>query len=50
MEEVVKLFSTGLAQPLLSLMTFRITARKTAVGAITMALILMATGRAIRNA
>jgi hypothetical protein len=50
MEEVVKLFSTALAQPLLSLIVFGITARKTTVGAITMALVLMATGRAMRNA
>jgi len=50
MEEVVKLFSTALAQPLLSLIMFGITARKATVGAITMALILMATQQAIRNA
>ena len=51
MEEVVKLFSTALAQPLLSLIMFGITARKATVGAITMALILMATDRryAMRN-
>jgi hypothetical protein len=50
MGEVAKLFSTALAQPLLSLIMFGITARKATVGAITMVLILMAKGQAIRNA
>jgi len=50
MEEVAKLFSMALAQPLLSLITFGITARKATVGAIIMALILIAKGQAIHNA
>jgi hypothetical protein len=46
-EEVDKLLFSVLAQLLLSLMVFGITARKTAFGAITMTLILMTTGQAI---
>jgi hypothetical protein len=49
-EEVAKLFSTALAQPLLSLIMFGITARKATVGAIIMALILIAKGQTIHNA
>jgi hypothetical protein len=45
--EVDKLLFSVLAQLLLSLMVFGITARKTAFGAITMTLILMATEQAI---